>query len=82
MDWDPKLERFNMQGKFDGVADDKQLESFRIEYLGRKGRSAQLYSSLASLPNEKKPALGKAINDLKSEIDRQYDANELHAPAG
>lgn len=68
MDWDPELEKSDMQEKFGRVADDRQLESFRIEYLGRKGRIAQLYSSLAALPNEKKPMLGKAINDLKNEI--------------
>jgi len=70
VDWDPKLERFNMQGKMDNVADSKQLESFRIAYLGRKGRIAQFYASLATLDSEKRPKLGKQINDLKAEITR------------
>lgn len=70
MDWDSKLERQKMLGRFDEVADDKQLESFRIEYLGRKGRVAELYASLASVPKDQKPVLGKAINDLKNEVTR------------
>jgi len=77
MDWDPKLERFNMLGKFDAVNDDKQLESFRIEYLGRKGRVTQLYASLASLPNDKKPGLGKAINDLKGEVTQLIEEKKI-----
>lgn len=68
MEWDPQLEKFNMRERFNKVADDRQLESFRVEYLGRKGRIAGLYAALASLPNEQRPVFGKEINDFKNEI--------------
>ncbi len=47
----------------------KQLENFRIKYLGRRGEVTLLLKDLAKLSPKQRPQIGKLINDLKKEID-------------
>lgn len=62
-----------------GVTDEKQLETLRIEYLGKKGMLASLYSNLGAMPKEKKPEEGKKINEFRAHVAQLIDAkkNEL-----
>jgi len=60
--------KHNAQKKVSGIVDEKQLEAFRIEYLGKKGEIAERYANLATLPKEQKPLEGKKINDFRSFI--------------
>jgi len=55
------------------VADASALESFRITYLARKGSVASLFDALRSAPPEERPALGKALNELRSHIQSLFD---------
>ncbi len=52
------------------------LEGFRVEYLGRKGRIAQLFKALAEVPAQDKAGAGRLLNELK---DRATDAFEERA---
>ena len=45
------------------------LNELRIRYLGRKGIVTQMLKSLGTLPPEVRPVMGKAINDLKVNIE-------------
>ena len=51
------------------------LDQVRINYLGKKGHITQLLKQLGSLPAEKRPAAGVAINtaktDLQAAIEKQ-----------
>jgi len=47
------------------------VESFRIAYLGRKGRMKELYAQLKDVPNELKKEVGQSLNELKSLIDHR-----------
>jgi phenylalanyl-tRNA synthetase alpha chain len=47
------------------------VESFRIAYLGRKGKMKELYANLKDVPNEEKREVGQALNGLKSLIDER-----------
>ncbi len=47
------------------------VESFRIAYLGRKGRMKELYAQLKDVPNEFKKDVGQSLNELKSLIDHR-----------
>ncbi|HHZ04100.1 MAG TPA: phenylalanine--tRNA ligase subunit alpha, partial [Acetomicrobium hydrogeniformans] len=47
----------------------EDLNELRIRYLGRRGIVTQMLKSLGTLPPEDRPAMGKAINDLKSTIE-------------
>ena len=44
----------------------KELEVFRIKFLGKKGVLNDLFASFKEVPNEQKKDFGQAINKLKS----------------
>jgi phenylalanyl-tRNA synthetase alpha chain len=47
------------------VSDAQALERFRVEYLGRKGRIAQLFKALAEVAPDDKGEAGRLLNELK-----------------
>ncbi|XXJ20474.1 phenylalanine--tRNA ligase subunit alpha [Desulfovibrio caledoniensis] len=59
----------------------KELEELRIEFLGRKGKLAQIMGKLGKLDNSDKPAAGKKANEVKQAITGLIDGweAELHA---
>ena len=46
----------------------KDLESLRVEFLGRKGKLAEAMTALARMGAEDKPAAGKRANEAKTAI--------------
>ena len=44
----------------------KELEEYRIKFLGKKGLLNDLFASFKEVPNEQKKDFGQAINKLKS----------------
>ncbi len=48
----------------------EQLESLRVEYLGKKGQLTSVMKQLGSLPAEEKPKLGKAVNEAKTQLQQ------------
>lgn len=56
------------------AADIAQLESVRVELLGKKGRMTQELKAIGKLPAEEKPAAGQAVNAAKQTIQQQLDA--------
>ena len=59
---------FNSSGITSG-----ELESLRIQFLGRKGKIAALFHKMGQASEKEKPLLGKQINDLKQECQSFYD---------
>lgn len=49
------------------------VEELQTRYLGRKGPVQDLMKELKSVPNEERPAAGKAINDLKIALTEQCE---------
>lgn len=47
----------------------EQLESIRIEVLGRKGALAEISKSMGSLPPEARARVGKLLNSTKAELE-------------
>lgn len=68
MIFDYKKEKQDSRQKIAETSDDKQLESVRIEYLGKKGKVAAMYANLSSLSKEQKPEEGKNINEIRAFI--------------
>ena len=70
------------------VATEQDLQAVRDRYLGRKqGAVAALMKSMAGAPPAERPAIGKAANLLKREIDqalaeRKKDLQSSARPAG
>lgn len=54
------------------------LEAARIEYLGTKGRFAELMKQLGSLPAEERPAAGGAANQARRSVTEAHQAAVDH----
>ena len=44
---------------------EKDIEEFRIKYLGKKGELTSLFLDFKNLDNDKKKTVGKLLNELK-----------------
>ena len=65
----------------------EQIESWRVDFLGRKGRLTALLRGLGALEIEERKIVGAAANILRSDLDSLYEARERqarssNAPAG
>jgi phenylalanyl-tRNA synthetase alpha chain len=49
------------------------LERFRLSFLARKGSVADLFDQLRHVTAADKPAVGKALNELRTEVQGIYD---------
>jgi len=60
------------------------LESARVAWLGKKGKISLLMQRMGKLSAEERPAFGKAVNDLKGEVNGALAARRtaLEAAAG
>ena len=52
---------------------EEDLNSFRIEYLGKKGVLNSLFSSFKEVPVEQKKEFGSSINNLKSLVQEKIE---------
>ena len=57
------------------------LDAFRISYLGRKGRLADLFDQLKTVPADQKRAVGQQLNALKQDAQARFDAAQQAAEA-
>ena len=56
--------------------DQREIESLKSAYFGRKGELAKLYAQMGSIAPEDRPKAGKAINSLKEECTRLFEIQE------
>lgn len=49
------------------------IESFRIEYLGKKGYLNALFADFKNVPNDQKKAVGQQINQLKKFVTEKIE---------
>ncbi len=52
----------------------EDLEKFRIEYLGKKGKITALFADFKTVPNEQKKEVGQKINLLKNTASDKVEA--------
>ncbi len=71
-----QLEQLRKQAEADLAAAEtpEALEQFRIAYLGSKGQIKQAMRGLRDVPADQKPAMGKGLNDLKAQLQADYEA--------
>ncbi len=62
----------------------RQLEEFRIRFLGSRGIVKQLFAALKTVPNEQKREVGQLLNGLRTEIQDRYEflKNQLEHQQG
>jgi len=58
-----------------------RLDAFRISYLGRKGRLADLFDQLKTVAAAEKRAVGQQLNALKQQAQARFDAGQQAADA-
>ena len=68
-------EKKTFLNKFKEADSQDSINSLKIEYLGKKGVLSSLMSQLSNAPAEKKPKLGKSINELKSLIEESISSS-------
>jgi len=55
------------------AGDLKNLDHYRVHYLGKKGRLTEYLKSLGQLPAEQRPILGQKVNVAKQQIQALID---------
>jgi phenylalanyl-tRNA synthetase alpha chain len=72
-----KLEDYISRVKKFSSQDSKEIESFKIEFLGRKGVINDLFSDFKNVPSDQKKEYGQKINELKNLISKKYEDLKL-----
>lgn len=54
------------------IENEQTLEQFRIQFVGRKGRLAELFEGLKDVPNELKREVGQALNAVKNAAEEKF----------
>ncbi len=71
----------------ESISDENQLESFRVDYLGRNGQISTIMKKLGAVAKEDRPRLGQLANTIKKELDsvfrqKQLDISDTASTAG
>jgi phenylalanyl-tRNA synthetase alpha chain len=65
------------------IGNESELEQFRIQFVGRKGRLAALFDLLKDVPAEQRREVGQALNGLKNLAEAKFEeAQSQFAGAG
>ena len=51
-----------------------KINELRVRFLGRKGKVAQLFSTMGSILTEERAEAGKLLNELKNELQSLFDS--------
>jgi phenylalanyl-tRNA synthetase alpha chain len=65
-----------LQTGLDQAASFSELEALRVDFLGRKGRLAQIMARLPRTAPEDRPRLGQAANDVKNRLTELFEARK------
>ncbi|RLC69155.1 MAG: phenylalanine--tRNA ligase subunit alpha [Chloroflexi bacterium] len=73
-----KLEEIRSQAlsELERVGSLKELDAWRVSYLGRKGKLTQILRSLKDLPLEQRREVGSAANELKELLEERLAERE------
>lgn len=66
--------REQMEQRLGQVDSKEKLAAFWQEYLGKKGSIAELMKGLGAVAKEDRPAMGKVINEFKTQAEARYKA--------
>ena len=69
-----KALREQMEARLQTIDNRERLSEFWQEFLGKKGSVADLMKSLGSVAKEDRPAVGKVINEFKTQVEEKYRA--------
>ncbi len=55
--------------ELEALSSPKELEDFRVRYMGKKGQVTGLLRGMGALPAEERPAMGQLVNQLRGELE-------------
>ena len=58
------------------IAEEEDLEVFRLEFLSRNGKIPAMFSRMSEVPNEDKAAVGRAMNEVKNLARETFEASK------
>jgi len=65
--------RENGKKELESLTSIEQLRNWHQQYLGKRGDLTSLLKQLANIPPKDRPAIGKVINDVKSEFQDLFE---------
>ncbi|MGA2623642.1 MAG: phenylalanine--tRNA ligase subunit alpha [Bacteroidota bacterium] len=70
-----RIERIRLSAleALEAVKNLQELENVRVMFLARKGEIAELFDRMKEVPPEERPALGKALNELRTSVQSAFD---------
>lgn len=57
----------------EGSATEEDLQTWKVEYLGRSSELSEITAGLRDLPKEQRPAVGRRANEVKNALESAYD---------
>jgi phenylalanyl-tRNA synthetase alpha chain len=69
-----KIEGLKQQLNDLKIESEEQLESFRLQFLSKKGLIQSLFEDFKNVPKEDKPAVGQMVNILKNQAQDLYNS--------
>ncbi|PZR29396.1 MAG: phenylalanine--tRNA ligase subunit alpha [Citrobacter freundii] len=77
-----QLEEYKKEIGSAAAADEKQLEEFRIKYLGTKGLVKTVMGEMKNVPVDKKKEFGQILNEFKLFTEQRYEELKQTAASG
>ena len=79
---DLKILQIEISEKLAEIKDAYSLEALRVVYLGRKGKVADLFREMGTLPPQERPRFGQGLNQLKEFAEAAFKEkqNSLGSP--
>jgi len=68
--------KLNALRELDGVTDARELESWRVRYLGKKSKLTEVLRSLAAFPLEERKTAGAQANEVKTYLEDSLSQKE------
>lgn len=68
-----EIEHLKEEIKKTSLETKESLESFRLEYLSRKGKIQEMFQRIGEVPADERGKTGKAMNDLKQFAQKLYE---------
>lgn len=65
--------RIRALAEIDAIRSSGDIDQFRLTYMVRKGKIAELFDQLRNVPPPEKPAVGKLLNELRSTVEAAFE---------
>ncbi len=69
----PEIAKLEQQIKNYTISNSDELESFRLQFLSKKGSIQELFKLMGTVPKQEKAAFGKSLNEVKKLAQHTFD---------